>query len=285
MRAAILYKKLESDFIKPGLTDDWYKYMGSVADFLTDNFKKRSMGLVCDFNSEINKAYAAVFPSEKVMQEILDNNEKNALLFVHHPSIWDIRNTPDIFYQMDRKLLEKFRERKISIYNLHIPLDNYNEYSPSVSLAKALGVVIKKPFAHYFESGALCGVFAKTEIITLSALKKKFESVIGHESKLYQYGDEKIKSGIIGIAAGGANIPNILEEVKKEEVNTFITGISAKNDHSSKAHKFAEKNKINILGGTHYSTEKFACMAMCDYFKKLGLPAKFIEDKPILEDL
>jgi len=280
-----LYQQLEKDFVKPGLTDDWFQYMSSVADFLTDNFKKRSMGLVCDFNVEIKRVFTAVFPSEKVMQEILNNNEKNALLFVHHPSIWDIRNAPDIFYQMDRKLLEKFKERKISIFNLHIPLDNYNEYSPSVSLAKALGVAIEKPFANYFESGALCGVFANTKIATVPALKKKFESVLGHESRLYQYGDKKIKGGIVAIAAGGANIRNIIEEVKKEGVNTFITGISAKNTHSLKAHKFAKKNKINILGGTHYSTEKFACMAMCDYFKNFGLPAKFIEDKPILEDL
>jgi hypothetical protein len=39
------------------------------------------------------------------------------------------------------------------------------------------------------------------------------------------------------------------------------------------------------LGGTHYSTEKFACMAMTKYFEKLGLPSEFIEDAPGLADL
>jgi len=51
------------------------------------------------------------------------------------------------------------------------------------------------------------------------------------------------------------------------------------------AHKIAEENGINVLGGTHYSTEKFACIAMVDYFKKLNLPSEFIEDEPVLEDM
>jgi hypothetical protein len=57
------------------------------------------------------------------------------------------------------------------------------------------------------------------------------------------------------------------------------------NDHSRAAHEFAQAKKINILGGTHHSMEKFACIAMCDYFKKLGLSCEFIEDIPVLEDL
>jgi len=52
-----------------------------------------------------------------------------------------------------------------------------------------------------------------------------------------------------------------------------------------KAHEFAEKHKVNLLGGTHYSTEKFACIAMIDYFKKIGLSAEFIKDEPVMEDM
>ena len=36
---------------------------------------------------------------------------------------------------------------------------------------------------------------------------------------------------------------------------------------------------------THYSTEKFACIALCDYFEELGLNCEFIEDNPVLEDI
>lgn len=68
-------------------------------------------------------------------------------------------------------------------------------------------------------------------------------------------------------------------------INTFITGITLLNDYSRKTHDAAKKNGINIIGATHYSTEKFACMALCDYFKTLGLKCQFIEDKPVMEDM
>ena len=61
--------------------------------------------------------------------------------------------------------------------------------------------------------------------------------------------------------------------------------ISVLNEYSAKAHAFEKENKINVIGGTHYSTEKFACQSMCDYFRELGLPAQFIEDLPVMEDL
>jgi hypothetical protein len=48
MKAVKLYAQLEKDFITPSLSDEWARYMQSIADFLTDNFKQRSMGLVCD---------------------------------------------------------------------------------------------------------------------------------------------------------------------------------------------------------------------------------------------
>ena len=283
MEAEKLYEQLEKDFINPSLSDDWIRYMEPVQDFLADNFKKRSMGLVCDFTQEIRKVYTAVFPSSKVMKEILAKNETDIMLFVHHPEIWDIRKAPEVFQQMDRKLLEKFRERRISIYNLHVPLDNFGKYSTGSALAKALEIKPEKPFAPYF--GSLCGVLGRTKCKTVKELKEKFQQTVGHAVSLYKYGDDEIENDLIAVIAGGGNSIEMLEEVTKAGVNTFITGITVKNEHSQKAHNYAQKHRINILGGTHYSTEKFACIAMCKYFKKLGLSSKFIADKPVLEDI
>jgi len=283
MKATQLYQHLEKDFITPGLSDDWAQHMDSVADFLTENFKKRSMGLVCDFAREIKKVYTAVFPSNKVMQKMLDDGVEDAMLFVHHPSIWDITKAPEVFYQMDRDLLQQFKDKRISIYNLHVPLDDYGEYSTSMTFAKVLGIEPGKAFAPYF--GSLCGVFGKTTLVTVQDLQKKFQEVVGHKVSLYNYGENEIKDGSIALIAGGGNDVDMLEEVAKAGINVFLTGITAKTDYSKKAHEFAGKHGINILGGTHYSTETFACIAMIDYFKKFDLSAEFIEDEPLMEDM
>ena len=158
------------------MSDVWARFMDSISDFLSENFKKRSMGIVCDFATEVNKVYTAVFPSKEIMQKILDDGTQNAMLFVHHPSIYDIRNAPKIYQQMDRELLQQFKDRKISIYNLHIPLDNFSEYSTSVTLAKVLGINPEKSFAPYF--GSLCGVFGKTNLATIQDLSRLSDNLI-----------------------------------------------------------------------------------------------------------
>ncbi|MFB6088698.1 MAG: Nif3-like dinuclear metal center hexameric protein [Candidatus Aenigmatarchaeota archaeon] len=283
MEAKYVYEELENDFINPNLRDEWGKYIDEVKDFITEEFMERSMGLVCDNTNEINTVYTAVFPTKKVMRTVLGSSDGNDMLFVHHPSIWDIRRAPDVFYQMDRNLLQKFRDENISIYNLHVPLDNYSEYSTSVSLAKVLGFDILKPFGEYF--GSLSGVFGKTGLNSVKELKNRFEEVLGHRSSIYHYGKEEIKDGLVAVLAGGGNDVKFLKEIFEEGVNTFVTGITVKNDHSMDAHKFAEEKGINVLGGTHYSTEQFACKKMCEYFEEMGLLSEFVEGTPILEDL
>jgi putative NIF3 family GTP cyclohydrolase 1 type 2 len=283
MKAMRLYSELEKDFITPSLRDDWAQYMHSIDEFLTENFKQRSIGLVCDNTKEIQKVYTSVFPSASVMQAILNNSESEIMLFVHHPSIWDIRKAPEAFSQMDLRLLKAFRERKISIYNLHVPLDNYSEYSTSNSLAKLIGLESIRPFFDYF--GAKAAVIGRSKAQTVKELALIFESAMGHRISLYKYGTEDISNGLAAVAAGGGNMVNLLEEILNKGVNTLITGITVRNDQSERAHEYASKNGINILGGTHYSTEKPACQAICGYFSRLGLPSCFVHDTPVLEDL
>jgi putative NIF3 family GTP cyclohydrolase 1 type 2 len=282
MFAKEVYKNLENHFIKPGMSDDFYQYMTELEPYFCDNFKTRSMGLVCDFTETINRVFTAVFPTEKVIRQILESSG-NAMLFTHHTCNWDLKKSPNGFYNMDAALLEKLREKQISIYCLHVPLDNYSEYSTSKTLADSLDIETVKPFVDYF--GALCAVIGKTKCRTVSELQTKYSQAVGHETKLYRYGNSEIKNGIVAVAAGGGNQPFVLQELVENNIHTLVTGITLKNDVSAEAHEFAEKNGINMIGGTHYSSEKFACIALCKYFEKTGLPAEFIDDKPCFEDM
>lgn len=282
MKSIELYNRLERDFITKELSDDWTRHMWELEDYICNNFKERSMGLVCDFASEIKKVYSAVFPTEEVMMKIIDEGITDAMLFLHHPSIWDIRREKP-FYQMDKVLLEKFKENRISIYNLHVPLDNFGEYSTSKTLADALDIQIEKPFAKYY--GALSGVIGKTSCKSIEELHTKFSKVLGHNTSLYLYGNSNISDGKVAIVAGGGNSKDTVYEMIENNVSVLITGISVKNEYSAEVHELEQKNCINILGGTHYSTEKFACQKMCTYFEKLGLASSFIEGEPVYEDM
>ncbi|NLU26768.1 MAG: hypothetical protein GXX00_06415 [Hungateiclostridium thermocellum] len=281
MKAEVLYDRLEKDFITDGLYDSWAEYMEPVYEFLSENFKARSMGLVCDFAEEITKVYSAVFPTDKILQQIIDSGTTDAMLFVHHPSIWDIRTTP-AFKQMNPALVKKLQERRISIYNLHVPLDNYSEYSTSKTLADALDIEIVKPFVPY--RGGFAGVIGKTKCKTVEELNDVFSKTVGHKTKVYLYGD-RIIDGNVGIVAGGGNVIETVNELIDNNIKVLITGITVNNDVSSEVHRCEKANGINVLGGTHYSTEKFACIKMCSYFEKLGLKSEFMHGEPVFEDM
>ncbi len=282
MKSEKLYEQLEKDFVEPEMWDEWAEYMDPISDYLTDQFKERSIGLVCDNTDEIKEVYTAVFPEKKVMKEVIGKSEGNSLLFMHHPSIWDINQDPP-FQLMDEELLEKFQDKQISIYILHVPLDNYSEYSTGRSLAEALEIKVKEPFAEY--RGGKSGVIGKTKAETLEEQAKILQKTIGHEVGIYPYGDKEIKDQKIGLVTGGGLMKSTLKELNERDINTFITGLTARNDHSEENHEYAEEKEINLLGGTHYSTEKFACKKIREYFEEKGLPARFIEGEPVMEDL
>lgn len=283
MKSNALYDQLEKDFVLPGMTDDWTQSMGSLSDLVTPQFKARSIGLVCDFAQHVITVRTAVFPSEKVMANVLDEGIEEAMLFCHHAATWDLRRAPEVFTPIDRNLLEGFKTKKISIYVLHVPLDHYGKYSTSVTLAQSLGIVPEKAFAPYF--GGTCGVIGSGKIKSTLELKKTLEGIVGHSAALYEYGDPTIANGKIACIAGGGNSVGFLKEIASEGVNTLVTGISAVNAHSQAAHNFARENLINILGGTHYSTEAGACRALCEYFEVLGLPSRYVDDDPVFEDM
>ncbi len=285
MNTKELYQKLENDFKLSKCRDDWSN-IEFDQEFVTENFRKRYMGILADNTDEVVKVYTAVFPSENVMREVLDKKEQNILLFTHHPVDWKVKENQSPFVNFNKYLLREFRKNKISIYTLHTPLDRNGEYSTSVNFAKALGLVQLGEFAKYF--GFSSGVISKTDHKNVSEMAERFEKAIEHKVKLWKYGEDEIRNGKVAIVAGGGNDPEIISEVAKLGINTFLTGVTYPNqdyEPSLQAHKVAKENKINMIGGTHYSTEKFACMRMAEYFKKTGISAEFIPDNPDMRDL
>jgi hypothetical protein len=71
-------------------------------------------------------------------------------------------------------------------------------------------------------------------------------------------------------------------------VNTYLTGLTKPTpsfEPGMEFHRIAKESKINVVGATHYSTEKYACMAMEEYFAEIGIEAEFVEGTPCMEDL
>ncbi len=283
VKAKELYFMLEKDF-PVHICDDNWEEIGNL-DYITEQYKSRYMGLLTDNSNVIDYVYTAVFPSKEILDKIVSDNKTNALLFLHHPMVWDITKYP-VFTNISAEDLQMLKERNISIFNYHAPLDANGEYSTTVNFAKALNIDYTEDFFEYHN--VFVGVIGTTLCKTINELHKEFEKAVGHKVVHYDYGKNEIKDGKVALVAGGGNEKDIYPYLKQKGINTYLTGITKYQEGftpSVQAHNLAKECGVNILSGTHYSTEKFALIKMVEYFNNLGIDGEFIPDTPCLEDM
>jgi putative NIF3 family GTP cyclohydrolase 1 type 2 len=255
MKAQELYVKIGRDFDIDKYTDDWS--FVEFNEFINPDFQERYIGVMLDI-----------------------------LLFCHHAMGYDPTLEGFPFYNIPVGYLKKLKERRISFYVMHIPLDINGTYSTSVNLAKELQLQITGELCEYL--GCKVGVICETDFMKLRDFALYVENIIGHAIKVRQYGDEIIQRKTVAVAAGGGCIDFVARELAALGINTFLTGCTRpirSFKPNMEFHRIARKNKINLVGATHYSTEKFACMAMAKYFAELGIRAEFIDGTPSVEDL
>jgi putative NIF3 family GTP cyclohydrolase 1 type 2 len=284
MNAKKLYEKISIDFEIEKFKDDWSFI--EYNEFINPDFKEKYIGVMLDNTYEIEKVYTSTFPDTEVLDDIISRNETDILLLSHHAMGYDPTLEGFPFFNIPTDYLKKLKEQRVSFYVLHIPLDKNGDYSTSVNLAKELQLEITSQFCEYL--GCKVGVICETDFTKLTDFASHVENVMGHEIKIRQYGNEIIERNTIAIAAGGGCIDFVAQELAALGINTFLTGCTRpipSFEPNMEFHRIAKENKINLIGATHYSTEKFACMAMVKYFTGLGVEAEFIEGTPCMEDL
>jgi putative NIF3 family GTP cyclohydrolase 1 type 2 len=284
MKAKELYNKIDKDFEIEKFKDDWS--FVEFNEFINPDFKERYIGPMLDNSGDIEKVYTSTIPDTIVLDKILARNETDILLFSHHAMGYDPTLDGFPFYNIPVKYLKQLKEKRISFYVMHIPLDKNGPYSTSVNLAKALQLQVCDEFCEYI--GTKVGVICKTDFTKLSDFALHVRNIIGHDIKVRRYGDETIENKKVAVAAGGGCIDFVAREISALGINTYLTGVSKPMpsfEPGMEFHRIAKENKINLVGATHYSTEKYACIAMVDYFAGLGMEAEYIEGTPCMEDL
>jgi len=285
MKAQELYDSLDKDFEIVKYKDEWGVGL-ECNEFINPDFKERYIGVMLDNSDEIKKVYTSTFPDNIILDKILNRNETDILLFSHHAMGYDPTLEGFPFYNIPVEYLKELKARRISFYVLHIPLDKNGIYSTSMSLARVLQLPVESEFCEYF--GCKVGVICETDFTKITDFALQVKKIVGHEIKVRRYGSEVIEGGRVAIAAGGGCIDFVARELSELGVNTYLTGLTKPMpsfEPGMEFHRIAKESKINVVGATHYSTEKYACMAMEDYFAGLGIEAEFVEGTPCMEDL
>lgn len=250
-------------------------------DTITDVFPKK--GLQFHNTDRIWKVYTATFANPTVIDEIISRGDEEVMLFTHHPKP-PMPSLVNGYSELTEEYIQKMKDHKITLFSYHIPLDVTGPYSPGYTLGKELGGNVYDSF--YPQNGADIGALCVCGLTKVTELAERLREAVGHEVKLYAYGDEELKDGKFAILAGCAKNPNIYAWLEEHGIGTFVTGTAAPVvDWTQANHEAAKENRINIISGTHCSTEKFAPMAMCEFFRNLGVESEFIDEQPNLDEL
>lgn len=281
---------LDNEFDVENIADDWSFCFDRI--FLKKAFPKfiqHNTGLVIANSKEVNKIYTAFSPSRYVLEQIQMRGIVNSLLIVKHPFDWDGRKNGKGFIQFGERDYQLMEGMGISIYSLHTPMDK-NRNDSVVSTAWAFAKLIKLKAEEEFGSegdknpGLLLGLIGKVNDGKLTSLLKRLNSILDYKPKVMKVNDHV---GRVAIVTGGGFVPRIMQEAKDRGVNTYITGIITPNasEYSKKNYKriLNEANKIgiNVIGCSHYLTEKWAMQYSIPYFSTI-CKSEFIEDKEAL---
>jgi putative NIF3 family GTP cyclohydrolase 1 type 2 len=295
MNLKALVLKLDKDFDVAHVKDEWQWLFDDL--FIKKSQKKfrkpmHHTGLVFKNSEEINKIYTAFSPSTFVLEEIKRRTIKDCLLVVKHPFDWDGREQGEGFIPLSQKDYDLMEEMRVSLYSLHTPMDkNRNDkvVSTAYALAKVIKMNVEDEFAVEGERNPtlLIGLIGEVKEKSFNLLVDRLNSILHYNVKTMRVNEIV---GKVAIVTGGGFIPTLMREAKERGCNTYITGIITSNssEYSQKNYplelKEVQKVGINVIGASHYLTEKWAMEFSLSYFEQF-CPADFIEDLSALKKL
>ena len=231
--------------------------------WIEPTFATRFNGLMLRGGSTVRTVFLAVFPSTVVLERFLTQGEPGDLLFVHHPidlESGDPKGEWGRFFQpIADEVIEALRERRLSIYSCHAPLDYHATLSTSRSMATALGGTITGEFFPYGRGYA--GVLATISAMSCEALEERLRRVFG-VAYLDVAGTRPTTIERVAIVAGAGDRVEQMQQVEAEGAQAYITGeihsrIDTEYGHRkfAEVEEFASTTRMALLGVSHAASE------------------------------
>lgn len=253
-------------------------------EFCRKEFLEGKSALMFAGSQKVEKVYTSVFVTKPVIKKL--SLKKNALLFTHHN--FDYFEDPRGLQPIEPSVFLSLRESHNSLYVAHAPLDTHPRYGTSVSLAEVFSINIEKYFYDYFGAPtALVGKIEKTDTDDFAEMvKNKLERPAITCIKHKPFAEK------IAVVAGGGDMPDILQAAYALGCDTLLSGtienkwnIPYVQKLNSDFHKLNETLKLNLIGATHYGTERPAMLKVVKLFENLGIEAEYMEDEILLNAL
>ncbi len=286
MDLTFLISKLDSEFNIAGNAENLVEFAvtGSNRHYVYPDFLGQRTGLMVRGSIDVQNVYTSVFVSDVVIEKIC--RESNCLVFTHHHFNYyeDERGLQPVSSQVMEMLLSANN----SIYVAHAPLDTHPRYGTSISLAKLIEISVDSLFHDYFGApAALIGHIQKTGFNDFaSRVQQKLKRPCLTLQQHLPYVEK------LAVVAGGGDDPTLLQNAYDAGCDTLLTGtvehrwaVPFVQESNRKFHELNSRLKLNLIGGTHFGTERPAMMAVTELFKSYGIKCDYCEDESLLNAL
>ncbi len=288
MNPDLLVAELDRYFRVPEVrNDDWsgtfeFLYPDPYwREFVEPGYEGRWNGLVVRGADEVARVATCVFPSD----EIIAGLEPGTFLFSEHPISFEDDRAG--FAPFSRASFERMKREGIGFYQVHAPLDQHPEISPSRLVAEGLGLRDLDeyfPIADGIPGGA---VIAGDADATVAELATSLRAFLGDEVPIRLATHRNRPAGRVAIAAGGGAEVAILEASLERGCTTFVSGNIATRCRLDFVQEGvrgfrgrAERENVALVDATHYGLEKPPQIAMLEWFRERGLRAEFRPGRP-----
>lgn len=237
-------------------------------------------GLMVRGSKNVERVFCIVFPSDRVLREIINRCRTGDFIFTHHCCGYDETQG---FVAVPQELVEELQVKQVSLYSLHTPFDVNSPWSTSVQLARAVGIKPEGEFAVVMDKPS--GVFGKSPADGLNSLAAVVSEETGAGQVTIIANRSDLSVGKIAVVAGGGGYANLVNDAHRYECDTYLTGtavetveVEAAKDANMRFREKAAELGINIIGAGHYHTEKVAVEKMTGFFRGLNLFSEFIPE-------
>lgn len=253
-----------------------------VARYLDPRFLDVFHGLMIRNGELVTKAYSTVFVSEEIVSKVLARQEKDVLVVSHHPLVMETSDRG--FLALGEHTLGQMRDKGISVYVLHTPLDVHEELSTGRALSRDLGLDVVGGFYPVSERPA--GLYGHLAPVRFGSLLDKVAEVSGIRDLHCIQLHETVRT--VAVIPGGTAIEGILLSAELG-CNVLVTGTYWNQVQTAIGQRYRDEFdrirdglKTSLIECSHYASEAVVMrtdmVALCRQF---GLDCEFVpQDDP-----
>lgn len=231
--------------------------------FFEPEFVRQFNGFMLAGREEMQKVFLAVFPTDDVLEQFLEQAAPGDLLFMHHPLLMECGDPHGHwgrgFVPIHMELLEAMKQQELSVFTCHLPMDTSLPIGTGGAIMKALEAELIQPFIAYGNGyvGGICRVKETNTAALINRLTTIFDiPYVDFEGK----SRDRIET--IAIVPGCGDVVSDMKGAEALGAQAYITGeihCRVDNDYGRQRYAqmmdYVQDTSLSLIGVSHAASE------------------------------